>query len=543
MTSVRALLKDRKRSQRGSVLSGVLIITAFIAIISGALMTELSTNLILSRNLINRVNNEATDSSAVEVTLSQLQATALNAPCPAPIPANVNSSTASASYLGCWPTVLESQKVATIAGSGSPFLVDGTLATANGLDDYVVGDAGGNLYDTRFGSYAPRWSIDVGSSVTGTPLVIPMPGSSTQVLDVVPVEGRQCAGVENCLNVQLDTAGAFSPPTAECVAQATSGTIQAQPGSSATQAGLVYFATGPTLVATSVLQSAQQQCSVESSVTIPNNELLQGQPIAMACTKGCGSASEFVYTLVGSGAATHLLEWTFGKSSLKLARSFALPWGGASGWASSGGGSTVSVAISFSNGALTIAQLTSTGTVSIAPGVLTGSAIGDAPYWCHCPGGDLIGVGGQNGALSLYNTALQLVAASPAGGSAIGTTPAADAAGDWYFGADDGLVHEDQQVPGQPSLSQVDAFGQMGRTTSTVIVSGCSIGICAYLGAADNHAYLVPLDARRAIISACVSTAPPTCSGVNPRLWAKVVVGGAGSPQAVAVEGWSYYSG
>jgi hypothetical protein len=59
VNKLRALLADGRLSQRGSVLSGVLIITAFLAIISGALMTELSTNFLLSNALVNRVSTEA----------------------------------------------------------------------------------------------------------------------------------------------------------------------------------------------------------------------------------------------------------------------------------------------------------------------------------------------------------------------------------------------------------------------------------------------------------------------------------------------------
>jgi len=73
MKAVRELLGDRKRAQRGSVLSGVLIIVAFLAIIAGALMTELSTNLLLSRALVHRVANEATLNSAMELALDKLQ--------------------------------------------------------------------------------------------------------------------------------------------------------------------------------------------------------------------------------------------------------------------------------------------------------------------------------------------------------------------------------------------------------------------------------------------------------------------------------------
>src|SRR5437868_379625 len=99
MTAVMALLRDRRRSQRGSVLSGVLIMTAFIAIISGALMTELSTNFLLSHTMLNRVANQATDNSAIELSLHQLQAAPLNGPCPTPATATVNNLTASANYL------------------------------------------------------------------------------------------------------------------------------------------------------------------------------------------------------------------------------------------------------------------------------------------------------------------------------------------------------------------------------------------------------------------------------------------------------------
>ena len=541
MRTALRLLWAGRRSQRGSVLSGVLIITAFIAIISGALMTELSGNLLVSRTLLDRVNNEATDDSAVEVALSQLQAASLNSPCPNGATASVNNTTASTSYLRCWATMRQTQLTA-VGGGGSAFPVDGVHGTANGLDDYVVGDNGGTLYDVQFGHASPRWSVSAGTAVTATPLIIPLPGSASQVLDVVPVAGHVC-GAENCLNVFLDTPGSTSPPTALCVAPGVDGTIQAQPGASPTQAGLVYFATGPALFATDVSQPSQQQCDFESSATIPNNELLQAQPIALVCTKGSCSGGDYVYTVVGTASATHLLAWTYSKSSLKLVQSYALPWGNVSGVAVSGTTSPVTMAITFGNGEVELAQVSSTGSVSLGAQAPTGTTVSDAPFWCHCPGGDQIGVAGQNGALYLYNSSLQAIATYPAGGSAIITTPAADGAGNWYFGANDGYVHEVQQVQGQANMAQVDTFGQIGHTTSAPVLSSCSIGICIYLGSSNDSAYLVPLDSRRAIISACISTTPPACSGDNPRLWAKVAVGGYLTPQAVHVEGWSYYSG
>src|SRR5205823_9402073 len=54
-----ARLREGSRSQRGSVLSAVLIMVAFLGILSGALMTELSTNLLLSTDMVNRVAVEA----------------------------------------------------------------------------------------------------------------------------------------------------------------------------------------------------------------------------------------------------------------------------------------------------------------------------------------------------------------------------------------------------------------------------------------------------------------------------------------------------
>jgi len=84
MKAIRLMLKDRRRSQRGSVLSAVLIIVAFLGILSGALMTELSGGLISSRALVSRVTREATVNSAVELAINQLQSASLGSPCPGP---------------------------------------------------------------------------------------------------------------------------------------------------------------------------------------------------------------------------------------------------------------------------------------------------------------------------------------------------------------------------------------------------------------------------------------------------------------------------
>jgi len=75
------VVKDRRRRQRGSVLSGLLIIIAFLAILLGSIMSELTSSFLVSRTLVTRVQREATVTSAVEVGIHQLQSSAAPAVC------------------------------------------------------------------------------------------------------------------------------------------------------------------------------------------------------------------------------------------------------------------------------------------------------------------------------------------------------------------------------------------------------------------------------------------------------------------------------
>ena len=105
---------------------------------------------------------------------------------------------------------------------------------------------------------------------------------------------------------------------------------------------------------------------------------------------------------------------------------------------------------------------------AIASTALPG-AVTRPPYWCHCPGGDLIGVGGTNGVLYLLNTALSLrwtYNGQADGSPAIASSPAADANGDWYFGAADGYVY-DVEIPlsGQ-QMFKAARFGPGGRSAA-----------------------------------------------------------------------------
>ena len=171
MKTLRALLADRRRSQRGSVLSGVLILVAFLAIITGALMTQLSTNFLLTHDLVERVRTQATVNSAVELALNQFQGASLNSACPTPNSLSVNGQTSVATVVSC-ATVIDKNSRQTFSriASSNQFRVDGTHAVLPGMDDYVVGDSGGRLYDYPLsGKGVPRWpAFDLGGS-----LVIP----------------------------------------------------------------------------------------------------------------------------------------------------------------------------------------------------------------------------------------------------------------------------------------------------------------------------------------------------------------------------------
>jgi len=539
VTAILALLKDRRRSQRGSVLSGVLIMTAFIAIISGALMTELSTNFILSHTRLNRVATQATDNSAIELSVSRLQSTQLNAPCPALPTTTVNNLTASATYLSCWPTVdVRSPQFRQIGSSSGAFNVDGMHAELGQLNDYIVGDADGNVFDYPFGSVTQRWGLDLDGAVTATPLVMARPGYSGQYLDVIPLSGSpSCPTSGSCLNVMIDNTS-FTTPPLMCVITTTSGAaVTTQPAASPSVGGLVYFADSANLEADVITTGGA--CNPKSSATISGNRPVVAGPVAFRCTGGCGQIVDYIYAIVSSVTSSRLVEYTYDSNEgLESVGSWSLPWANASGIAVQSATLPAGLAITFGGGGVALYRLGSNGPTFLNSQQV-GGGVADAPYWCsQC---NLFGVGAQNGGLYLFNSSLNPIASYAGTGSAINTTPAVDGAGDWYFGADDGYVHEVQNQGGQ--MVQVNRYGSMGTVGSSVTVGGCATGICVYLGTLGNRLYLVPLDARDAVLSACITSAPPTCSGANPRLWASVEVGASGSPQTVHVEGWSYYSG
>src|SRR5207302_10629265 len=149
-------------------------------------------------------------------------------------------------------------------------------------------------------------------------------------------------------------------------------------------------------------------------------------------------------------------------------------------------------------GQVALVQLSSGGMSLVASRALP-TGISRAPYWS----GSLIGIGGQNGSLYVLDTSLNTYA-SYAGSQRIDTTPVADAAGDWYFAANDGRIYEVQKQGAGMGMILAASFGAAGAAIgSSPVIAPCLAGICIYLGSLDSHAYLVSLDARDVVMTAC----------------------------------------
>ncbi len=291
-----------------------------------------------------------------------------------------------------------------------------------------------------------------------------------------------------------------------------------------------------------------------------------GAPLVFPGTRttkqGITTTTDDVFIVVTGGTSTWLEHWQYvevtGSSpELTLLQSLNLNIGGnAVGHGASSTTPTLMLAVATQSGRLAVARITETDTksgptysTSLASGpTQLPSAVGRAPYWCHCPTGELIGVGGTNGSLYILNTALAVqwsYSGQADGSPAINTTPMADANGDWYFGANDGAVY-DVEIPVSGSQMFRAARVSLGGTiTSSPIVAACPGGPCVYL-ATSTASYLLRIGTTRiSELRACVTTGPGSTScAANPRLWALVQVGPAAiwGDNGVFVEGWSFYS-
>ncbi len=538
MNVLRALLADRRRSQRGSVLSGVLIIVAFLAIIAGALMTELSTNFLLSNALVNRVGTEATVTSAAELALNQLQNTPLNSSCPTFNPVTLNGQTATAAYVSCWPTVDRRSPQLVPVASSSAFSIDGMHAVlqGNGQDLYLTGDTAGNVYQFNYGQSTPNWSLAMGAGITGPPLEMPDVSSSPPDLtSLIPISRGGSSGCQANACVKLLGQDVGRVPDSFCF-MAANAPVTARPAAGVGFPRLAYFGDqSGWLYAYNATESGN--CALQASIQVPSGQPILAGPIVLR-----NGSNDEVYVVSSTDSSTQFLHYTYGTGGFTLVDNISLPAPEVAGLALEPSALPARVVLTFDGGAVAMVRIDAGYHPTLVTSNALGTVISDAPYWCQCPTGNLIGIGGANGRLYLRDTNLSAVA-SYAGGSPIRTTPGADAAGNWFFGADDGNLYEVQLRSGQAAMTFAVAFASAGMPIrSSPVVGGCSIGICIYMGSTNGHAYLVPLDARDAVLTACVTTSPPACSGANPRLWTRVEVGVGGSPQTVHIQGWSYYS-
>jgi hypothetical protein len=542
VNAIRGLLADRRQSQRGSVLSGVLIIVAFLAIIAGALMTELSTNFLLSRALVNRVGTEATVNSAAELAISQLQNTSLNSGCPTASAVTLNGQTAAVSVVSCAPVVDQrSLPALNPIASSAPFFVDASHVNVNGRDEYLVGESSGTVFAYQFGQTSPTWSRPLGGSVTGPPMAMPDASEIPTISDLVPVSGATappasgpgCGSACVALLEEDPPGSAPGPPLCYIATAAPVTTAPAPGGAPFPDLAFLGDASGA-LYAVSTTESGL--CARQASISPGYGAIVAG-PIVFAN----GSRDE-VY-MVANASPSRLLHYTYRSGGFNLSDNWALPTSGAVGMALEKNTVPARLIITFGSGVVALVRIDSGFDPHTDAVSSIGSAVSNDPYWCKCPAGNLIGIAGTNGALYVLDTNLDLYA-SYAGGSPIRTSPSADGAGNWYFGADDGRLYAVQKPTGSTAMVLASGwpYGRAGAIRSSPIAAACPAGICIYFGSVDSNLYLVSLDARDAVLTTCISTAPPACSGANPRLWTRVEIGVAGSPQTVHVQAWSYYS-
>lgn len=558
-----ALQRERKRSQRGSVLSGVLIITAFLSIIGGALMTELSTGFLLSRVMVNRVNTQATVSSAAELALDQLQGTPRDVQCPALNPTlSLNGQTAAVNYtlgrdLSC-ALVTDSQWLTTKTplATWSPFTIDGAHVQLRGLRDaYLVSGVNGevSVYDVFQTSLL--WSRRLGGTLSGPPIeMLDQANQQPGITTLVPLLNPNDRGISpNCDPSRRCVAALIEyPPGAprlQCF-MSSIGSVKAPPAASRRITNLVYFGddAGNLYAYTTTGSNGGDgegnwqggngggggNCSQRgATAVVPGAQPVRG----VVALRGSTQWTDEVYVLTDS----QLVAYTASLSGLSRVATRSLQRSGAVGLAvdSALGTAPARIAISFQGGAVQTWQIGANYAMSRIAEIGLGAGITSAPYWSP---GNLIGVGLINGTLNVLDPGLTSVW-TYAGAGPISTTPATDPFGDWFFGDDTSFYKLHPPSAGGTAMRIVTSI-RLGETTgSSSIVGGCATGVCAYLGTLSSHLYMIPFDARSVTLTACLSDASPTCSGANPRLWVNAEVGDMGSQRTVRVKGWSYYSG
>jgi hypothetical protein len=558
---VQPWMADPARRQRGSVLSGLLIIVTFLSILVGALMSELSSGFLITHVQSARVATEATVNSAAEMGILRLKNSTSPAHC---------ATDASGLPLGRGPWFVDlNGKPAYVTEecreivpdqetplAGGIFRVDGTHDMI--ANRYLVGDRSGNLYSYSFGSTI-GWVVSLGAALTAPVLATP-----TSLL--APIGNRVAL---------LDQKGGGAP-TLDCYMGA-SAPVQQQPAAGAMFPTYTFFgdSAGNLYVYDS---SCQQIRKADAGDSVVGDILVLPGTTSTNTKKGITTTvtSDEVFVVATAGSSAKLAHWRFSvteitcdgdgdcggsgsSSSLNLVptgvKSVPVPGdvvGTTVNSRTPTSTSPIQMWIVGASGRVAIASISvvSGNTYMIASGTPKSFTNGPvqvrrAPHWCRCPQGDLIGVAGSDSG-TLYvldamtlNTLWSYDIAKP-----INTTPTADANGNWYFGADDGNVY-DVEIPANGNqMFKAASFPTAGSVPvrSSPVVDSCPGGLCVYFGAADGTHFVQLGNTRIIDLHVCVSTAylKPDCSAAaKPKLWAQVRVG-THVPGGVQVTGWSY---
>ena len=575
MTARKNRAADRHRGQRGSVLSAVLIIVAFMSILVGALMTELTNSFLVSRTLSTRVEREATVTSAVELGIHQLQTSSVPHVCaqdargPWFLTLNGSPSAVSETCTAIIPDLATSLSTSAVT-------VDGVHNTTAGRDEYIAATSSGRLNAYSFGQTSARWSVALGGTMTAS--LLPMVDSDGLPELMVPeaMAGSGCGG--HCVVSMHYGAGT---PSFHCSMPASSA-VTAPPAVEASPTGIrnfpdyVFFAGSGAGANLYVFDGgADHTCGPRASTALTGGVI--GAPLVfpgVVSIKGnSSSVSDEIFVLQGDGTASALAHWRYteavdkaGELTISLSEVASLSLtpqlgGSLAGYATSAAslarGGSITMAIAGTSGRIVLVRISERNGPAYAMSLIGATGLSGGvtapPFWCHCPGQDLIGVGSSNGVLYLLGTGLTILWSyngAADGSPAIVSRPAPDVNGDWYFGAADGYVY-DVEIPlsGQ-QMFKAARFGPGGQIRSSPVVGGasddCGPGPCLYFGSSSAGLFFVALGNTRVIdLRACISTAAnSTTCYANPRLWARVevgpasVVGGTG----VSVQGWSYYS-
>jgi hypothetical protein len=572
MKRLQLLLHDRRRRQRGSVLSALLIIVAFLAILIGGLLTQLTDAFVLSRDLATRVQNEATVSSAVELTINQLQSDVKNGAVPASCAQDARKPPGTLTLNGRSAVVRQEKctailpEVARSLAAGS-FNVDGFHDTL--VNRYLVVNSSGTMYSYNFSTGTQGWQVAIGGQPTAPPST--MVGANNSVYILAPVTNRL---------VVLNGPGG-SAPTIRC-SLAASGTVQT---ATAGVAFPRYVFFGDSSGKLYVYDTTSSNCGPAALTSKTVGGRVIGAPLVFSSDPGESGSSDEVFILVTSSSGTSLQHWRYAEvcndgegegggncdngrgnrqPTLTSAGSISLNGPNAVGYDISGNALPMSLIVATSSGRLDLAQITSSFNMSARASTTIPSTVASPPSWCSClvkapsTKQTLVGVGGANGTLYLYLVGNNLNSLTLTyqydgqadGRPAINTSPMADSNGEWYFGASDGYVY-DVEIPVTTAqtapfaMFKAARFGPGGAIASSPIVGACPSGPCMYFGSSSAGSYFARIGITRVSdLRACLSSADgSTCVGI-PQLWARAQVGPATiwGANGVYVQGWSYYS-